>query len=213
MKTKTIKKYSLYIIGILILGFGLILNTKAGLGVSAINSVPYAVSQMTRLSFGNATTILYIIFVIAQILIYKHLDIKILLQIPFSYVMGVVLDVYDQVLNITIQSHFHAYVLLIIAIITTALGAYLIVTLDLVPNPADGMVKAISKVIKKEFGKTKMMFDIAMMIVTIVMTYTITRSIIGIGIGTILSALFIGQVIVLYNRYLTNYLKKLIELS
>ena len=52
------KRLGLYFLGILILGFGIVLNTKTGLGVAAINSVPFGISEMTNLSLGMATTIL-----------------------------------------------------------------------------------------------------------------------------------------------------------
>ena len=44
------KRLGLYFLGILILGFGIVLNTKTGLGVAAINSVPFGISEMTNLS-------------------------------------------------------------------------------------------------------------------------------------------------------------------
>ena len=207
------KRLGLYFLGILILGFGIVLNTKTGLGVAAINSVPFGISEMTNLSLGMATTILYIIFVGVQLLIYQKLDFKVLLQIPFSYFMGYVLDFYNNLLNFTVTSLPVALVLLAIAILATALGAYVVVTLDLIPNPADGMVKALSQVIDKEFGKTKLLFDFGMMLVTIITTYCLAGKIIGIGIGTILSAGFIGQIIVIYNRYFTKHLTLIVENS
>ena len=207
------KRLGLYFLGILILGFGIVLNTKTGLGVAAINSVPFGISEMTNLSLGMATTILYIIFVGVQLLIYQKLDFKVLLQIPFSYFMGYVLDFYNNLLNFTVTSLPVALVLLAIAILATALGAYVVVTLDLIPNPADGMVKALSQVIDKEFGKTKLLFDCGMMFVTIITTYCLAGKIIGIGIGTILSAGFIGQIIVIYNRYFTKHLTLIVENS
>ena len=207
------KRLGLYFLGILILGFGIVLNTKTGLGVAAINSVPFGISEMTNLSLGMATTILYIIFVGVQLLIYQKLDFKVLLQIPFSYFMGYVLDFYNNLLNFTVTSLPVALVLLAIAILATALGAYVVVTLDLIPNPADGMVKALSQVIDKEVGKTKLLFDCGMMLVTIITTYCLAGKIIGIGIGTILSAGFIGQIIVIYNRYFTKHLTLIVENS
>ena len=208
------KRLGLYFLGILILGFGIVLNTKTGLGVAAINSVPFGISEMTNLSLGMATTILYIIFVGVQLLIYQKLDFKVLLQIPFSYFMGYVLDFYNNLLNFTVTSLPVALVLLAIAILATALGAYVVVTLDLIPNPADGMVKALSQVIDKEFGKTKLLFDCGMMLVTIITTcHRLAGKIIGIGIGTILSAGFIGQIIVIYNRYFTKHLTLIVENS
>lgn len=208
-----VKRLGLYFLGILVLGFGIVLNTKTGLGVAAINSVPYGISEMTNLSLGTVTTILYIIFVVIQIMIYRKIDFKVILQIPFSYFMGYVIDFYDSLLNFTIVSLPIAFILLGMAIVATALGAYVVVTLDLIPNPADGMVKALSQVINKEFGKTKLLFDCTMMIFTIMITYVFSGSVIGIGVGTVLSAGLIGQIIVIYNRYFTKHLNLIVENS
>lgn len=208
-----VKRLGLYFLGILVLGFGIVLNTKTGLGVAAINSVPYGISEMTSLSLGTVTTILYIIFVVIQIMIYRKVDFKVILQIPFSYFMGYIIDFYDSLLNFTIISLPMAFILLGIAIVATALGAYVVVTLDLIPNPADGMVKALSQVINKEFGKTKLLFDCTMMVFTIMITYVFSGTVIGIGIGTVLSAGLIGQIIVIYNRYFTKHLNLIVENS
>lgn len=195
-----VKRCIIYVFGILVLGFGIVLNTKTGLGVAAINSVPYGLSQMTNLTLGNWTTILYIGFIILQIIIYKKCNLKVLLQFPFSYLMGMILDFYDQLLNFPPQNMIISIVLLFIAIVLTALGAYLVVAMDFVSNPADGMVNALSYFIYKDFGQTKWMFDCLMMTVTIIMTLIISGHVIGIGIGTVLSALLIGRVIQLYTK-------------
>lgn len=45
----------MYVVGMFILALGLTLNTKANLGVSPIISVPYSISQITGLNFGDLT--------------------------------------------------------------------------------------------------------------------------------------------------------------
>lgn len=55
-----------YILGLLILALGLTLNTKAGLGVSAIISVAYSISLIFELNFGNVTLGLYTVFVLGE---------------------------------------------------------------------------------------------------------------------------------------------------
>ena len=199
-----------YIFGILVLGFGSVLNTKTGLGVAAINSVPYGLSQMTNLTLGNWTTILYIGFIILQIIIYKKCNLKVLLQFPFSYLMGMILDFYDQLFNFPPQNMIISIVLLFIAIVLIALGAYLVVAMDFVPNPADGMVNALSYLIHKDFGQMKWMFDCLMMTITIIMTLIISGHVIGIGIGTVLSALLIARVIQLYAKLFGQKLDQIV---
>lgn len=205
-----VKRCIVYIFGILVLGFGIVLNTKTGLGVAAINSVPYGLSQMTNLTLGNWTTILYIGFIILQIIIYKKCNLKVLLQFPFSYLMGMILDFYDQLFNFPPQNMIISIVLLFIAIVLIALGAYLVVAMDFVPNPADGMVNALSYLIHKDFGQMKWMFDCLMMTITIIMTLIISGHVIGIGIGTVLSALLIGRVIQLYAKLFGQKLDQIV---
>ena len=205
-----VKRCIVYIFGILVLGFGIVFNTKTGLGVAAINSVPYGLSQMTNLTLGNWTTILYIGFIILQIIIYKKCNLKVLLQFPFSYLMGMILDFYDQLFNFPPQNMIISIVLLFIAIVLIALGAYLVVAMDFVPNPADGMVNALSYLIHKDFGQMKWMFDCLMMTITIIMTLIISGHVIGIGIGTVLSALLIGRVIQLYAKLFGQKLDQIV---
>lgn len=45
----------IYLARLLILALGLTLNTKAGLGVSAIISVSYCISLVLQLNFGDVT--------------------------------------------------------------------------------------------------------------------------------------------------------------
>ena len=63
-----INRIIIYLLGLLILAFGISMNTKAGLGVSAIISVSYSISLVMGFNFGNTTLGLYTFFVL--ILIY-----------------------------------------------------------------------------------------------------------------------------------------------
>lgn len=205
-----LKRFLVYVIGVLTLGLGIILNTKTGLGVAAINSLPYALSHMSQLSLGNWTTLMYIVFIIIQLIIYRKIDLKVIMQIPFSYIMGAILDFYDRFITYTPSSLIYAISLLILAIVITALGAYLVVSMELVPNPADGLVNALSYLTKQEFGKVKLYFDWLMIAITCSLTLLISHQIIGIGIGTIISAFGIGRVIMFYNKILNKKLKNIV---
>ena len=57
-----------YVLGMVLLAFGISLNKKMGLGVSPIVSVAYCVSQIGGFNFGNATFGLYALFVLVEVL-------------------------------------------------------------------------------------------------------------------------------------------------
>lgn len=208
-----LKKVFIYIMGILILGFGVILNTKTGLGVAAINSVPYSLSFMTDLTLGNWTTILYIVFVVFQIIIYRKFDMKVILQIPFSYVMGALLDFYDNLITFIPIQMYQSLIMLVIAILMTGFGVYLVVSMNFIPNPPDGMVNALSYYLKKEFGQVKWIFDCCMMTITIVMTFVVMGKVIGVGIGTVISAIFVGRSIQMFSKICKKYMDKYVEVQ
>ena len=206
-----IKRLGLYVTGVFVLGFGIVLNTRAGLGVGSINTFPYAMSQITPLSLGTCSMLLYFVYIAAQLVIYRKFDVKVLMQIPFSFIMGKIIDFYDQLL--TFRPDFFPVKLLLlgIAIVSTAFGAYVMVTLDLVPNPADGMARAIGYALNKEFGQGKMIFDCVVVAATAVFSLTFAHRIIGIGLGTVLSALFIGRMIQVFNRAIGPFLDQVMK--
>ena len=58
--------------GMLVFCFGVVLNTKTGLGVAAVNNVPYTISVIEGVSLGTATMMLYLVLVAAQCLLLRH---------------------------------------------------------------------------------------------------------------------------------------------
>ena len=91
MDKKLIIRLAAYLAGLLILAFGLTMNVMTGLGVSPIISVSYAASEITGIAFADATFLLYVLFVIAELLIHAHLRrltrtqlIKDVAQLPLS---------------------------------------------------------------------------------------------------------------------------------
>ena len=200
-----IKRWITFLIGMNVLAVGIILNTKSMLGVGSINTIPYAVAYILNISLGTTTTCLYIIFIIIQLILIKKLNIQILMQLPYSFVFGILLDFYDTFLNITIQSISILFILLFMAILLTALGAFMMLQGNIVLNPADGIVKTLSDISQKEFGVVKNIFDITSIIITIIICLMTKGYIIGIGIGTILSAILIGRCVVLYQKIYHNY--------
>ena len=68
-KEQTFARWGFYLLGMVLLALGLTLNTKTGLGASAIVSVPFTVSQTTGWDFGNLTLVVYCLFVAAQFVI------------------------------------------------------------------------------------------------------------------------------------------------
>lgn len=153
------KRIIVYIVGLFILALGLTLNTKANLGVSPIISVPYSISQITGLNFGDLTFIEYALFVFVEIMIHfseknKKKIVADLLQLPLSLVFTRFLNIFSACIP-TSNKFLVQLLILALAIICTGVGAAMSLSMQFVPNPGDGIVQALAGKFNKSVGLTK----------------------------------------------------------
>lgn len=77
------KRVVVFIVGLLIMAFGVSFSVKAGIGISPISCVPYIYSLHFPLSIGEFTILLNVIFMIIQITILrKNYKLIQLVQLP-----------------------------------------------------------------------------------------------------------------------------------
>lgn len=194
MKKITIKTLVIYLSGLVILCVGTVLNTKTNLGVAAISGVSYVLSKTTSLTLGTATFLIFCIFIVMQWLINKKVDLLTVLQLPVSLLFGRLTNfVNTRVLVFEANNLVSGFIMLAFAIVLSALGVTLMVSQNLVPNAPDGAVQAIANKLGWTFGKAKVAFDLACISVSIVIALVMSGHIIGIGIGSLLSMLLIGN--------------------
>lgn len=134
-----IKRIIVYIAGLIILALGIDLNTKTMLGISPIISVPYNISVISGWLLGAVIFSYYVLLVILQLLIQKKdFPVYQFLQIPCAFVTSAAVQIFDNV--IPVPGHIALKIIvLILAIVVTAIGASLVVGMKIVPNPADGL--------------------------------------------------------------------------
>ena len=223
----------------LILAMGLTLNTKAGLGVSPIISVSYSISEITHHNFGNMTMLLYCSFVVVEIILHlfrekryekeshnmlehankvdrKLIFIMDLLQIPLSIIFTRFLNLFSAVLPAFSKQYDHTaqqwilrFLVLLLALILTGIGAALSLNMRIVPNPGDGIVQAIADCIHKSVGFTKNCFDLFNVTLTIIISLVCTGRLHGVGIGTVLAVIGVGRTIAIFNHFTKEKLTKL----
>ena len=66
-----LKRYTIFIIGLLVNSIGVSLITKAELGTSPISSIPYVLSLNYPLTLGTFTVIFSLLLIALQLLILK----------------------------------------------------------------------------------------------------------------------------------------------
>lgn len=207
----TKRRWIYYLIGLFILALGLELNSKTGLGVSAIISVAYANSVLFGIAFPDMTLILYIIFVLVELIIHtirkqpRQVLVMDVLQIPLSIVFTRFMKVYELFIPDLSGSVFSLRLfVLILAVICTGIGAAMTLNMRIVPNPGDGIVQTIADAIGKETGITKNCVDLSCVLLTLLIDSILVGSFAGLGLGTLLSMIGVGRTIAYFNRWVGN---------
>lgn len=191
----------IYLTGMAVLAVGITLNTKTGLGVSPIISVPFTISSIWGTDFGFTTFAVYFIFVIIQLFL-KGKSLLILLQVPVSFVFSMLLNLFGSILDISYDSLWQNLLLLLLAIAVTALGVVMTVNMGLVPNPADGMAQAVGEALHRDVGFGKNVIDFSSVAISLVIGLAAAGKLEAIGIGTVLAMVGVGRFIALFNYVL-----------
>lgn len=200
LRRQKIYRVTFYLLGLLILALGITLNTKTGLGVSPIVSVPYSISQIWSLNFGNMTLVIYCIFVLAEFLLKgKNAKIYDILQIPLAIVFTRFMNLFSNLFDVKLELFWQNMLLLIMAVILTGVGAAMSLNMRIVPNPGDGIVQAISDFIHKEVGFTKNCFDLFNISITFLVGMIFRGKLIGIGVGTVVAVIGVGRAVAGFN--------------
>ena len=194
-------RFLFYGIGVICLALGITLNTKTGLGVSPITSIPYSISIVWDWSFSLVTFVVYTILVGIQLLLKgRNWDWLDLMQIPFSFVFSLLLELFEQILPFSYPHLWQNLIMLAFAIVCTAIGISLTVGTKLITNPADGFANVLGMVLGKGVGFGKNVADILSVSITAALGLLGAGKLVGIGLGTVLAMILVGRVIALFNR-------------
>ena len=206
----------LYLLGMLFLAVGLTLNTRVTLGVSAIISVPFCAAELEGVSIGDATLVLYIVFIAIEVLLHllrktpdwKRVVLLDVLQLPLGLVFTRFMNLFSAIIPLFETAYDGSFwgsiwarlILMLAAITLTGTGAALTLRMRLIPNPGDGIVQTLADFFSKKVGTMKNIVDLCCVAVSAAVSLCFDRCIIGIGIGTVMAALLTGRVVALVNR-------------
>lgn len=189
-----LKRYTIFIIGLLVNSIGVSLITKAEFGTSPISSIPYVLSLNYPLTLGTFTVIFSLLLIALQLLILKR-DFKLehVLQIPVSFLFGVFIDLSMMMLSfVHSEFYFIKDVYLLIGCIILGIGVYMEMLADVVMLPGESFVRAVVYRWKTEFGLTKVVFDVSMTVMAGILSFLFSGKLLGVREGTIVAAILVG---------------------
>lgn len=198
-------RYIILAIGVLINSFGVAFITKAALGTSPISSFPFVLSlKWPSVSFGLFTFVMNTGLIVLQIvLLRRDFQLVQLLQMVVNVVFSWFIDVSMGLLG---WLDPQGVVMQVIAVVVGCAILGFGICVEIAPNvimvPGEGCVRAIAAVTQKRFGTVKVLFDCTLVAIAIVCSFAFFGQIKGLGLGTIISALLVGRMTNIYNRYL-----------
>lgn len=198
-----VRRYFSFIIALFVIAFGTSLSIRANLGSSPISCPPYVLSLMSNapMSMGGYVICMHVFFIISQILLLRR-NYKIiqLLQIAVSFLFGFYTDLtmwmtgYLQIFDNTPLGYGLRFIELLIGGGLLAYGISAEVHCDVLMLAGEGFPLAISKVVKKDFGKVKMCSDTGLVIIGAVFMAVFFGKWHWnmIGVGTLVSMFYVG---------------------
>ena len=210
-KEEWTRRYISFVFILFIIAFGTSLSIRANLGSSPISAPPYVLSLVDGmpLTMGEIVIMMHVAFIIIQIvLLRKDFQIRQLSQILVSFLFGFYTDVtmwMTSFLQIP-KTLPHAigwplqFIELLVGGALLAFGIACEVRCDSLMLAGEGLPLAISKVVKKEFGKVKMCSDTMLVAIAVVLMFVFfhTWNWKMVGVGTIVSMFYVGFMVRIY---------------
>lgn len=213
-------RYLLMIPGVFFLSFGIAFVTKAGLGTSPISSIPYSLSMICPMfTMGNYTIAINALMVLAQIVILRNktgADMgrasgkaitagDVVSQLVISFVMGYMVDFSLWLLSWFSPSAYWLRILSdFLGSAIMALGISIQLRANVSMAPGDALVKAVSVVTGKVYGRMKLICDATMVVISAILCLVFLHNLAGVREGTIICVITTGNVI----RFLRKYVIK-----
>lgn len=200
-------------LSLFIISLGASLSIKANLGTSPLICLPYVSSLITKLTVGEVMFVFTLIFILIQVVLLrgdfeKRQYLQLVIGTIFSFFVDFSLMLVDFINPVGYASQM---ALLLFSCFVVAFGVLLEIQTEIVYLPADGVIVAISKVLKKEFSTVKPFVDTSMVIIAAVLSVVFLGYLAGVREGTIISAIIIGPIVRLLKTHLDKYVLRLIE--
>ncbi len=213
-KIEILKRYILFTIGLFFLALGIAITKHAELGVSPVSSVANVMScKFTNLSMGTWLIIWSCILILGQILILRRkFQLIQLLQVPLAFLLGWFTDFgMWMVSSIPNDEYIVRLLMVVIGIVILGFGIALTIIADVILNSGEAFVKCIADTIKKEFGNVKIIFDIANVSLSIILSLIFFDfAIVGTREGTIITAFCTGFFVKVFTKLLREPVEKIL---
>lgn len=203
---KILLRYFVFILGLFFLSAGVVLIVRSDLGTTPISIVNYVMSINTPFTLGGFTFVLNMLLILGQFWLIKGRStkkdvIEILLQIPFSLLFSLFIDFnMDLTSGLIPANYLWSMLLLLGGCVVQSLGVVLEIKPRVAMMSAEAFVKYASQRSNREFGKVKVYFDIALVLIAINLSLAFASRIDGVREGSLIAACITGYIVTFLNQ-------------
>ena len=191
-------RYAAFAVGLFLLAAGIDFIVVAQLGATPISSVNYVLSLNLPLTFGAASFAFNMVVIALQFWLIRGRGtrrdrIEIMLQIPFSALFCIFIDLNMLWIGRLTPPHYAASLAMLAAgCIIQAAGIVLEVKPNVVIMSAEGFVKYYCRRYGRNFGRVKVVFDVSLVVIAALLSLAFTGRIEGVREGTLIAAVSTG---------------------
>lgn len=209
-----IKRYLCFCTALLICALGVCLVTKSNLGTSPVTSLPYTITFILPVTLGTTTFIWNVILVACQrVLLKRRLNLVEFLQIPAVFLFSIFIDFWMLTAEPVIELINHNYIgqlgLCIFGSAVLGVGIRIEIVSNATVIPGEGLVIIIANKFRKNFGNIKILFDISLVVSSVILALICLHTVVGLREGTVISAFCVGFFAKIASRY-TRKIKPLL---
>ena len=199
-----IERYAILVIALEFMTMGIIFTIHGNLGITPISCPVYVLSLGFKPTLGEFTIAMHVLFVLIQIILLRsNFELIQLLQVPLGIIFGVLIDINNYILGSYYPDHyFSKLIFIVLGSFFCSIGVSIEVTVKTVLIAGEGLLVAIIKVFNLPLDKTKIGFDISLVIISIIISVYLFQEIKGVREGTVIAAFLVG--------FFTGYVKPVI---
>lgn len=196
MKKEQSVRYILFIIGLLILGFGARLLLLSGVGTSGIDALAIGTANILNVSIGLVINFIGItLIIIGAILKRRGLEWKVIVT---SILYGIIFDLWGGLFfnNLTSpEQSFYKGIMFLIGLIIAALGGAIYILMDISTSSLDYLMLAIKDRFRFSIQNSRIVLE-----TLLVLGAWLVRG--PIGVGTICIMLLFGPILQIFIKVL-----------
>lgn len=181
------------LLSLLFIALGVDLVAMTDLGVSPMLAPAFVVNQISPLSYGTCSIILQTCMLASVCIVARKLRPECIVAFGLNALFGLFLDFWLAILPTIPESLTVRIAVWIAAVILLVITVALAMLTRLPMTPCDSFARDMAELLNKDYRKFRTGYDLCSTAVSAGISFLFTGGLIGIGVGTVVYALTLGN--------------------